>query len=409
MQPQDLRTESFSHYPPQAAAIAATHVALFQKMPLSLLPMILLQLIDYDWRFPAEQRNLRRQLDYLGGLSSAELAEVLKPFARTRLSPEWAHADWVNQPEHYSELFGALLWSSMQVEEYRKAVFDYDEAISRILDERPPDPPRFAIVVVGQGVEASTIELFRPLRPHGVLFTGVQPKGGLRALLDFVNARAKQHPETYAHWYIDGGQADSKCGLEQGVTATCFARLVSADVREMNLTNQFIQQLGKSGPVGPEAVRSYIANLRPDDLGLVGKSTDAVLRHFETNLLTEGAGTQVFSTTFVQWAARESLRRSQPSTLLARFAPRQQMAPMNELLNRDPLKQPTDPEGSLVDADMGAYYTWINQRRLSGADQSRFLAWFEGHNVALAIAPSLPRGQVSAQRASIPQILDWMS
>ena len=251
--------------------------------------------------------------------------------------------------------------------------------------------------------------MFRPLRPHGMLFTSVDPEGGLDTLLDFVNARAKQHPEIYAHWYIDGDQADPKCSLEEGVTTTCFARVALAAERELNLTNRYIQRLGKSGPVGPEAARSYMANLRPDDLGLVGSSTDKVLRRFEANLLTEGAGTQVFSTTFVQWAARESLRRSQPSTLLARFAPRQQMAPMDELLKRDPISQPTDPEGSLVDADMGAYYTWINQRRLSGADQSRFLAWFEKHNVALAIAPTLPRGRVSIQSASIRQILSWMS
>ena len=50
---------------------------------------------------------------------------------------------------------------------------------------------------------------------------------------------------------------------------------------------------------------------------------------------------------------------------------------MEQLLARDPLQRPQDPEGSLVDADMGAYYTWINQSRLAGADWSRFLVWFE--------------------------------
>lgn len=28
----------------------------------------------------------------------------------------------------------------------------------------------------------------------------------------------------------------------------------------------------------------------------------------------------------------------------------------------------TDPEGSLVDADLGAYYTWVDMRRLNSAD-----------------------------------------
>ena len=41
-----------------------------------------------------------------------------------------------------------------------------------------------------------------------------------------------------------------------------------------------------------------------------------MLNRFQLSLLTEGSGTQVFSTTFVQWAAREALRRAQPLTLV---------------------------------------------------------------------------------------------
>jgi hypothetical protein len=67
---------------------------------------------------------------------------------------------------------------------------------------------------------------------------------------------------------------------------------------------------------------------------------------------------------------------------------------MNMMLNgASPIG--TDPEGSLVDADIGAYYTWINMGRLSGADQLRFLVWFEGHREALAIGPGPPRGTAS--------------
>ena len=112
------------------------------------------------------------------------------------------------------------------------------------------------------------------------------------------------------------------------------------------------------------------------------------------SLLTEGSGTQIFSTTFVQWAARECLRRAEPETLLLRYAPRQQQQPMNAMLSGHTESVP-DLQGSLVDADMGAYYTWLNLRRLSGADQMRFLVWFEGRNEALVIGPGLPGGTTS--------------
>ena len=66
-----------------------------------------------------------------------------------------------------------------------------------------------------------------------------------------------------------------------------------------------------------------------------------------------------------------------------------------------------DPAGSLVDADMGAYYTWLNQQRLTGAAQASFLAWFEGHNTAIAIGPAVPRGTVSNSPTDMKQLLNW--
>jgi hypothetical protein len=126
---------------------------------------------------------------------------------------------------------------------------------------------------------------------------------------------------------------------------------------------------------------------------------------FEVKLLTEGSGTQIFSTTFAQWTAREVLRRAQPHTLLVRFAPRQRQRPMNELLAGTGSNIEVDPTGSLVDADMAAYYQWINQQRLPGSEKSSFLVWFEVHSQALAIAPSLPRGAESSSALNLGELL----
>src|SRR5436305_6456249 len=134
-----------------------------------------------------------------------------------------------------------------------------------------------------------------------------------------------------------------------------------------------------------------MAQTRAGEIGL-SSGGDYVLNRFQLSLLTEGSGTQVFATTFVQWAAREALRRAQPLTLLARFAQRQRENAMSVLLGEAQGRPELDPQGSLIDADMGAYYTWLNQQRLSGADRSSFLAWFEGHQEALAIGPSFRRG-----------------
>jgi hypothetical protein len=64
-----------------------------------------------------------------------------------------------------------------------------------------------------------------------------------------------------------------------------------------------------------------------------------------------------------------------------------------------------DPIGSLIDADMGAYYNWLNQQRLPGASQSSFLVWFEGHNQALTIGPVTPRGTSSTSLIDLRGLL----
>jgi hypothetical protein len=78
---------------------------------------------------------------------------------------------------------------------------------------------------------------------------------------------------------------------------------------------------------------------------------------------------------------------------------------MNEMLGAAVESAELDPIGSLVDADMGAYYNWLNQQRLPGADESAFLVWFEGHQQALAIGPTTPRGTTSNSAITLEQIL----
>jgi hypothetical protein len=171
------------------------------------------------------------------------------------------------------------------------------------------------------------------------------------------------------------------------------------------------EQIEQPG-MGPEALRSFLAQLRPSDLGMereAGGTRDEVLQRFEVSVLTEGSGTQIFSTVFSQWAAREALRRAQPVTLLVRFAPRQRQRPMNELLSAS-AKAPAEVDviGSLVDGDFASYYNWLNQQRLAGAEQSAFLVWFEGRSQALAIGPTIARGTESRSAADLQQVLGWM-
>jgi hypothetical protein len=58
---------------------------------------------------------------------------------------------------------------------------------------------------------------------------------------------------------------------------------------------------------------------------------------------------------------------------------------------------------------MGAYYTWLDMRRQAGADQMRFLKWFEGYAEAVAIGPGLPAGVTSSNALNMRQIIALLS
>ncbi|HEY4382844.1 MAG TPA: hypothetical protein VGN01_21050 [Acidobacteriaceae bacterium] len=400
MDPARLTAASFSRYPPQGRALAAAHLATLRRIPQSLLPVLLLQVLRYDYSFPAERVQLESQITALESSTPAAFQALMQPFAALELPPALVEMDWLNEPQLFTERLTAWLWSHQRIDAYHAAVEQYRQALP------PPQPqtiaPRWTFVLIGRNAQAPARPLFRKLAPYGTLFTNVDPSGGTTALLAEASARATKYPVPFGHWYIDGSDPLPAPGL----TIASYRRLVPAARKEF----QLIRQVSSRPQTQPtvESVTSYVASLTPEMLGIEGTPYDP-LRYFEVSILTQGAGCQIFSTTFVQWAARECLHRAQPLTLVARFADRQTAAPMEQMLNRDPLMQPQDTAGSLVDAEMGTYYTWINQGRLPGAEQSRFLAWWEDHNVALAISPSTAQGVTSHSPCTIPQILSWIA
>ena len=147
-----------------------------------------------------------------------------------------------------------------------------------------------------------------------------------------------------------------------------------------------------------------MAETTPTEVAVNDQDGNETLRRFKLSLLTEGSGTQIFSTTFVQWSAREILRRAQPCSLLLRFQPRQRQLPMNELLAANGDNNAVDPAGSLIDADMGAWYTWIDQQRLTGAGQASLIAWSEAHGQAVVIGPGAPRGTTTVNSTTLRQL-----
>jgi len=397
MLPQDLQADQFLQYAPNAKKVAVAHLNVFRQLPLSFLVSLLREVIEYDFKFPSERTAIDQELDTLSSLSPEQIKDWFRPFAALSLSSKLEDLDWVHRPAQFIEQESAYLWSTHQLDAFRRAAIDYGDRLRTSVPAQPLAVRRLGIAVIGQGVASYDSPLFRNLRPHGTYFEQVKPDNGVALLLAAVEARAKAHPVPYGHWYVDGGQAVRQSPLLSNVSYHALE-----PVRD-NLLKYMQAEITRPG-MGPEELRTNLARLQPADLGM-DKAGDPVLDRFQVRVFTEGSGTQIFSTTFAQWTTREALRRAQPLTMLVRYAPRQRQQPMNELLSSPNANPELDPVGSLVDADMAAYYHWINQQRLNGAEQSSFLVWFEGHSQALVIAPSLPRGARSDSTMDIKQLL----
>jgi hypothetical protein len=395
MLPNQLTPESFAQYPPEARALAVREAALLQRLPLAFLPLLLRELIVYDWKFPAERADLDRQFAYLGSLRADAFGKAMAAFAQLRMARELEQTDWVNSPGVFSEQLSAHLWTTHQIDMFRTAAVEYVDKATAFAPDPALPVHRLGIAVIGQGVAKSDYRLFRKLAPQGTLFTSVRHTGGVQVLLDAVTARAQAHPAPYAHWYIDGGAGLPTPG---GVTRVSWDALSAPRA----VLQSRMQKTYEAAVFDPEAFRTMLAQIKPEEAGLNGGS---VLNRFQLSLLTEGSGTQVFSTTFVQWAAREALRRAQPLTLLTRYAPRQREKQMNDLLAEQQRRPEVDPEGSLVDADMGAYYSWLNQQRLAGEENSAFLVWFEDHAEAVVIAPGFEKGKRSGDAVELADLV----
>jgi hypothetical protein len=387
MTPHDLQPEHFSAYPAEARRVAVENLAVLRQLPLSLAPSLLREIIDYDFRFPAERSEIDRNLATLKTLTTVQRADWLREFEAIAISKQLERSDWVDQPAEFLEQFSAYLWSSRQMDAFQKAATEYSARLDAVVAPESTAMQRLGIAVIGQGVDSYDEPLFRNLRAHGTLFDHVKPDDGLKILLAEAAKRSEADPAPYSHWYIDGG-----LGMPVNDRLSCVSFGAMVPVRDA-LLKDMQTEIARAG-MGPEELRTHLIRLTLSNLG-VAASGDNVLDRFRLKILTEGSGTQIFSTTFVQWTVREVLRRAQPLTVLARFAPRQRQRPMNELLAPSNSVPETDPVRSLVDADMAAYYHWINQQRLPGGESSAFLAWFEGHNQVVAISPSTPKGQRS--------------
>jgi hypothetical protein len=401
MQPRDLSEADFQTYPPLARKFACDHLALLRDLPVVLVAIMLRELIGFDTRFPQERTTIESQFAYLGALTTEERHRFTEGFAQLSVPGPLIAENWVQFPQKFSEDLSAHLWASGQVDRFHTIGTEFAETIRKATPVTKPALPRWTVVVLGPDLRNEGYPLFRKLRPHGVFFANVETGGGMAEILGKLSARATGTPVPYGHWYIDGGNPLAS----ESSAVSSFSWSGSSPVRDALLHE--VQSVIGSGAAGPEMLRSIMATWTPGKQG--ASARDPLVDRLVVNVYGEGSGTQIFSTTFVQWSAREVLRRAEPVSLVARFGPRQRQRGMNEMFAKPADAVEVDSAGSLVDADFGAYYTWINLNRLEGAETASFIAWSETDRQAIAIGPSFARGTEAPNPISMGRLLSLVA
>lgn len=397
MQPRELSEADFRTYPPLARKFACDHLTLLRDLPVVLAAILLRELIGFDTRFPQERAAIETQFAFLGALTAKERHQLTEGFANLSLPGPLIAQNWVQFPQKFEEDLSAHLWSSHQIDLFHTIGAQFAAAMRKATPVAKPAIPRWTAVILGPELRNDGYPLFRKLRPHGAFFSKVETGGGVTEILGKLVARATSTPIPYSHWYIDGG---SPVAIESG-TVSSFSWSESSLVRNAILHE--VHSVIGSGAAGPEMLRSIMATWAPDKQGT--NSGDPLMDRLAVNVYGEGSGTQIFSTTFVQWSAREVLRRAEPVSLVARFCPRQRQRGLNAMFAGSADAVEVDCAGSLVDADFGAYYTWINLNRLEGAETASFIAWSEAYGQAIVIGPSFARGTEAPNSIALGRLL----
>src|SRR4029453_19083624 len=153
MLPRDLKPENFERYPAEARKLVRNYVGAFQRLPLSFLPSLLREIIDYDFKFPSERRAVEKELENLDSLSPEQTKTWFESFAQIELSTKLERFDWVNAPAQFVEQLSSHLWTTHQLDAFRTAAIVYADKLRATVPPEPTPPlSRLGIAIVGQGV-----------------------------------------------------------------------------------------------------------------------------------------------------------------------------------------------------------------------------------------------------------------
>ena len=373
---------------------------LIARLPRTFSPAFNDQLANWEFLFPAEQRQLRGQLEFLAKLPAPEMqalfAEVTDIESRMDL-PKWQPGTKGISVEESGLIARSPLYSK-----WRQTVETAFAKIDASVVARPSIPRLIACILPPGLPVTSKDRLWPQLTNRGTWIDLDSPVAKLLpTLVPALVARRRlvEIEDEDSTWICEC--ASEFESLSKAVVLD-WKSLEPARREFLNRLNAIKRDLKSVDDTNADLKRADLSKLLPKPI-----ADRPRVREFIRNLLLSGNGSLVFPSSFVQWGAAEALRRAQPQVMLALFGMRQKLKPFSSAVlfedqNRNnPAKDEDDPEGSLLDDQILAEYVYLAAARTS-AYQARTLGLFAlaGLNRVLLVGQELPDGLRGAMKSA---------
>ncbi len=388
---------------------------LLKRLPRTFVPALHEQLNKWDLLFPAEQRALSQQLDYLAAMPARDLDQLFGPVKA--VEAEMQLPAWDSSSDRISISDTSLLVRSPYYPQWRSEV---EKIFARIDDGIKAAGGRKSrrsviVCVLPAGLPAApgppslgqacrTLELRTPF--------GAGAEQFLRSLALHTDSAADAGERA---WVFEAGDALSRTlapGTD-GLTVLSFEALGPVRKEFLRRLNIVKKDLHSADQAFDDLRRLNLAPLLPEKL-----RREARLSGFIRDLFLSGNGALLFGNSFVEWGASEAMRRAQPQLLVCSFGIRRKMKPFSSVAvfedqaRANPAPEQDDAPSSLVDAQILAEYVYLTTLRLP-AYAERTLGLFATDDrsavqvVGLSPSATWPSGPLPLSEASAA-VVRWL-
>jgi hypothetical protein len=399
---------------------APEYANLVARLPRSFGPTLNDQFRQWDLLFPAEQRRLRRQLDWLAALPAAEFQRLFEPIVE--LEGRMELPKWQPGAAGLSIVDTGVIARSPHYPEWRAAVeriFDRVNAASDAANQLAR-LPRLLICALPPGLPVADRTLWPDLAAQGKWLQLATPFGEMEQALIATLARRRLRPDLEdieTTWVIECTEHFAQAVAATGAVRFSWDSLAAArrvfldrlnsvprDLKSVDRTTDELRRMDLSSQLGP------------------GLGDRPRVREFIRAVLLSGNGSLVFNNSFVQWGSSEALRRVEPQVLVASFGIRPKLKPFSSTVlfedqqRANPAPDQDDPAGSLIDAQMLSQYVYYTAARLApNRDFTLTLFTCADLPLALALGPqaalsSVVSGAVAVDTGGLAdRLLAWLA